>query len=186
MDTLTRVLRAFPTEYVDSEGERFFDTLLDCCPLTTVDEMVIAISARDSSATRIAEAYRDSLRLNGLESLWAEATAAMVNADSGARLLAVHRDTGTRETIAFTWADFVTAQQDFWSTWGGTDWPAWRDAFRRTAEQYDLAADAEARLGWLDALSTAERARYLQDTLGFNVNPAAFETTPKVPEPAPE
>jgi hypothetical protein len=192
-DTTSQILRAFPTEYVDSDGERFFDVLLSRCRdsevLTTVDKMVEAIVSHDSSFGPIAQRYAENLRATGLESAWADATTAMVNEGSGARLVLFCRTTtaATASTAAtFTWAEFVAAQRDFWSTWGGPDWPAWREAFRQTGEQYGLAADVNAQLGWLDTLGTPDRAGYLRDTLGFTVHPAAFQPTPAVPDLAPE
>ena len=180
-DTTRRILRAFPAEYVDSDGERFFDALLTQYrgggQLATVDMMVEAISRHDRSFGPIARRYAENLRAAGLEPAWAGATTVMVNEGSGACLVVFCRATAAT-AVAFTWAEFVAAQRDFWSTWGGTDWPAWREAFRQTGEQYGLAADVSARLGRLDTLSIPDRAAYLRDILGLTVDPAAFQARP--------
>lgn len=174
-ETTSAILRAFPAEYVDSDGERFFDTLIDHCrdgtAPSTVDGMIQVIGKGDATFGSIARRYADNLRATGLASAWADATAAMVREGSGARLVAVCR---RATTAPFTWAEFVSAQRDFWSTWRGTDWPAWREAFRRTGEQYGLGADADAQLDRLEHLSIPDRATYLQRTLGFTVHPSAF------------
>lgn len=175
-ETMSAVLRAFPAEYVDSDGELFFDTLINHCRdgalPSTVDSMVQVISERDAAFGPIARRYADNLRATGLASVWADATRAMVQEGSGARLVAACRGA---TTAPFTWAEFVAAQRDFWSTWRGTDWPAWREAFRQTGEQYGLGADADAQLDRLDRLSVPDRATYLQGTLGFTVHPSVFE-----------
>jgi hypothetical protein len=169
-DTSTRTILAFPAEYLDTDGEKFFDTLIDCCRdgggPATVDDLVPAITARDAGLGRQAEAYRDNLRAEGLESAWADATKAMVEEGSGDRLVTAYRD---RTPAAPTWAGFVAAHQRFWATWDGTRWDEWRNAFLQTGNQYGVATDTETQLAWLDNLTNTERATYLRDRLGFAV-----------------
>jgi hypothetical protein len=178
-DTSTRAILAFPAEYLDTDGEKFFDTLIDCCRdgagPATVDDLVPAMTARDAGLGRQAERYRDNLRAEGLESAWADATKAMVEEGSGARLVTVYRD---RTPAAPTWAGFVAAQQRFWATWDGTRWDEWRNAFLQTGNQYGVGTDTETQLAWLDNLPNTERATYLRDRLGFTVGADAFRATP--------